>query len=183
MNNAKFPLDSTAVRQAIGYSIDRDAIVKALFGDLGVNKAWQSLNPPISAKYADITAWSRLHAAAGQGHEPHDRRRLEEERRPASGPRTARPRRSRSSTTAGNKQRELIEQVMQKQLGDERVQALDQEQERRRPLRHDPRRRDLPAHDLRIERHERQPGSVHRSSARRTSRRRRTTRPGTTCRG
>ena len=29
MNNAKFPFDSTAVRQAFAYSIDRDAIVEA----------------------------------------------------------------------------------------------------------------------------------------------------------
>ena len=29
INNAKFPFDSTAVRQAVGYAIDRDAIVEA----------------------------------------------------------------------------------------------------------------------------------------------------------
>ena len=42
----------------VAYAIDRDAIVKRLFGDLGVNKAVQTLNPPILAKYSDTTAWS-----------------------------------------------------------------------------------------------------------------------------
>jgi peptide/nickel transport system substrate-binding protein len=36
MNNAKFPFDSLKVRQAFGYAIDRDAIVKRLFGGVGV---------------------------------------------------------------------------------------------------------------------------------------------------
>ena len=42
---AKFPFDSKAVRQAIGYAIDRDAIVKKLFGPLGVTKAGQLAEP------------------------------------------------------------------------------------------------------------------------------------------
>ena len=45
MNNAKSPFDSVAVRQAVAYSIDRDAIVKRLFGDLGVTKASQTPQP------------------------------------------------------------------------------------------------------------------------------------------
>ena len=36
---------TSAVRQAIGYAIDRDAIVKQLFGDLGVDKPMQTLQP------------------------------------------------------------------------------------------------------------------------------------------
>ncbi len=47
MNNAKAPFDDVAVRQAFAYAIDRDAIVKRLFGGLGVDKAVNSLNPPI----------------------------------------------------------------------------------------------------------------------------------------
>src|SRR5262249_37827492 len=35
INNAKFPFDSVPVRQAFAYAIDRNAIVKRLFGDLG----------------------------------------------------------------------------------------------------------------------------------------------------
>lgn len=58
MNNAKFPFDSVAVRQAVGYALDRDAIVNRLFGDVGVTKAVQTLNPPIVSRYADRQAWS-----------------------------------------------------------------------------------------------------------------------------
>jgi len=47
LNNAKAPFDSEAVRQAVAYSMDRDAIVKRLFGDIGVDKAAQSLEPPL----------------------------------------------------------------------------------------------------------------------------------------
>jgi peptide/nickel transport system substrate-binding protein len=57
-NNARFPLDSKAVRQAIGYSLDRDAIVNSLFGTLGVTKATQTLNPPIVSQFSDTTAFS-----------------------------------------------------------------------------------------------------------------------------
>jgi peptide/nickel transport system substrate-binding protein len=58
MNNAKAPLDSVPVRQAIAYAIDRDAIVSRLFGDLGVTEASQSLNPPITSNYGDQQAWA-----------------------------------------------------------------------------------------------------------------------------
>ena len=52
---AKPPFDSTAVRQAFGYAIDRDAIVKKLFGGLGVDTAANSLNPPWSRSTATRT--------------------------------------------------------------------------------------------------------------------------------
>lgn len=47
INNSKPPFDSVAVRQAFAYGLDRDAIVEALFGGLGVDKAVQSLNASI----------------------------------------------------------------------------------------------------------------------------------------
>jgi peptide/nickel transport system substrate-binding protein len=53
MNNAKFPFDSLAVRQAFAYSLDRDAIVNRLFGGLGVTEAVNSLNPPILSEFSD----------------------------------------------------------------------------------------------------------------------------------
>ena len=117
MNNAKFPLNSTPVRQSIAYSINRDEIVKALFGDLGVDKAWQSLNPPISAKYADITAWSGYtpqpdkvtSLMTGDGWAKNGSGVWAKNGKTAT---------LTVMTTAGNKQRELIEQVMQKQLGE-----------------------------------------------------------------
>ncbi|GGR27496.1 ABC transporter substrate-binding protein [Agromyces mediolanus] len=46
-NNSVAPFDSKAVRTAVAYSLDRDAIVKRLFGDLGVESAQQSFNTPI----------------------------------------------------------------------------------------------------------------------------------------
>lgn len=58
INNAKAPLDSEAVRQAIGYAIDRGAIVTRLFGALGVDEPMQTLNPPIHSAYADTEAWA-----------------------------------------------------------------------------------------------------------------------------
>ena len=61
MNNAVFPLDSVPVRQAIADSIDRNAIVRLLFGPLGVTKATNSLNPPILAAYSDQQAWAGYH--------------------------------------------------------------------------------------------------------------------------
>lgn len=47
LNNSKAPFDSLAARQALGYAIDRDAIVKRLFGSIGVDKAAQSFFTPI----------------------------------------------------------------------------------------------------------------------------------------
>ena len=57
-NSSKFPFDSKAVRQAVGYSIDRDAIVNKLFGPLGVTKAVNSLNPFVVKDYSDPNAWA-----------------------------------------------------------------------------------------------------------------------------
>ena len=58
MNNAKAPFDDIAVRQAAAYSLDRDAIVKRLFGAIGVTTAQQSFNPPIVSAYADPKGFS-----------------------------------------------------------------------------------------------------------------------------
>jgi peptide/nickel transport system substrate-binding protein len=52
LNNAAFPFDSKAVRQALAYSIDRDAIVQRLFGSLGLENAQQSFNSPIVGAFA-----------------------------------------------------------------------------------------------------------------------------------
>ena len=44
------------MRQAFGYAIDRDAIVKQLFGKLGVKKAVNSINPFAIQDYSDQEA-------------------------------------------------------------------------------------------------------------------------------
>jgi peptide/nickel transport system substrate-binding protein len=44
LNTGRFPFQTKNVRQAVAYSINRNAIVRNLFGVLGVTKASQSLN-------------------------------------------------------------------------------------------------------------------------------------------
>lgn len=58
MNNEAFPFDSLAVRQAFAYSLDRDAIVEALFGGLDITTAWNTLNPPIQEEFTDQEAFA-----------------------------------------------------------------------------------------------------------------------------
>jgi peptide/nickel transport system substrate-binding protein len=59
INNAAFPFDSVKVRQAFAYSIDRDVVVERLFGGLGITEALDTLNPPITAEFADTEAFSK----------------------------------------------------------------------------------------------------------------------------
>jgi peptide/nickel transport system substrate-binding protein len=59
INNQRPPFDTVAVRQALAYAIDRDAIVNRLFGKLGVTKAVNSLNPYVVADYSNPDAWSK----------------------------------------------------------------------------------------------------------------------------
>lgn len=58
INNAKPPFDSLAVRQALAFSIDRDAVVEALFGGLGLTEALQTINAPILSAYSDTEAFA-----------------------------------------------------------------------------------------------------------------------------
>lgn len=58
MNNAAAPFDSVAVRQAFAYSLDRDAIVEALFGGIDVTEASNALDPPIMAPYTNEDAFA-----------------------------------------------------------------------------------------------------------------------------
>ena len=57
-NNGKAPFDDAKVRQAVSYAIDRDAVVKRLFGPLGVNSAMQTMVPLVAKPFA-TTAWSK----------------------------------------------------------------------------------------------------------------------------
>lgn len=66
MNVSRPGLNSRAVRQAIGYAVDRDAIVKKLFAPVGVTTAAQTLNPPIQYAYSDPTAWATYKKNLGQ---------------------------------------------------------------------------------------------------------------------
>ncbi len=97
MNNGKAPFDDVAVRQAIGYAIDRNAIVNRLFGGIGVKEAINSLNPPIQAAVLEPTGVRELQARPRPGQQHHDRRGLCQGFATASGPRAARRCRSSSS--------------------------------------------------------------------------------------
>ncbi len=116
LNNGKFPFNNQTVRQAIAYAIDRDAIVKRLFGDVGLDEAMQTLNPPINSRYADTTAWSNYtldldkvnSLMTGDGWTKQGGVWTKNGKKAAFS----------VSSTAGNKRRELTEQILQVQLAD-----------------------------------------------------------------
>lgn len=58
MNNAEPPFDSVNVRKAFAYSLDRDAIVEALFGGIGLDTALNQLEAPILGDFTDPEAFS-----------------------------------------------------------------------------------------------------------------------------
>ena len=116
MNNSVAPFDDVAVRQAVAYAIDRDAIVNKLFGGIGVTTAVNSLNPPILAEFSNQEAYSgykldldkvdEIMTGAGYAKD---------------GDVWAKDGKKVSfvlKSTAGNKRRELTEQVMQQQLAE-----------------------------------------------------------------
>ena len=58
INNAKAPFDTKEVRQAFAYALDRDAIVEALFGELGIDTAMNSFNATILGDFGDPDAFA-----------------------------------------------------------------------------------------------------------------------------
>lgn len=116
LNNAAFPMDSVAVRQAIAYSIDRQAIVKRLFGDLGVEDPQQSFNTPVVGAFAadDFSKYTldldkATELMEGDGWSKNSDGIWEKGGSPAT---------FAIETLAGNKRRDLTTQVMQAQLKD-----------------------------------------------------------------
>ena len=116
LNNSVAPFDSVPVRQALAYSIDRDAIVKRLFGSLGIDKAQQSFNTPMVAPFAaddfseytlDLDKVDELMKGDGWAKNADDVW--------AKGGETAT---FSIKTLAGNKRRDLTVQVLQSQLKD-----------------------------------------------------------------
>ena len=114
INNSKAPFDTKEVRQALGYSIDRDAVVNKLFGGLGVKKAVQSFNPPIISKFSgsdfsvytkDLAKVDSLMKGAGWA-------------KGADGiwAKGADRASFKLRTTAGNKRRELTQEILIAQL-------------------------------------------------------------------
>jgi peptide/nickel transport system substrate-binding protein len=117
LNNAEFPFDSLAVRQAFAYSLDRDAVVEALFGGIGITEASQSLNPPIMSKYTDVEAFSGYtldlekvdELMTGDGWEKNAGGFWEKGGQQAD---------IEFITTTGNARRELTQQVVQEQAAE-----------------------------------------------------------------
>lgn len=116
LNNAAAPFDSVAVRQALAYSIDRDAIVKRLFGSLGIDQAQQSFNSPIVSPFAaddfsqyslDLDKVDELMEGDGWAKDSDGVWAKAGETATFS-----------IKTLAGNKRRDLTVQVLQSQLAD-----------------------------------------------------------------
>ncbi len=114
MNNGTFPFDSQPVREAIAYSVDRKAIVERLYGSLGVKEPSQSFLSPLLSTYAasafakytrDLARVQQIMTGAGWA-------------KNADGiwAKNGRPARFTIVSLAGNKRRELTEQVLQTQL-------------------------------------------------------------------
>lgn len=116
LNNAAAPFDSVAVRQALAYSIDRDAIVKRLFGSLGIDKAQQSFNSPMVAPFAsdDFSQYSLDLDKVDELMEGEGWKKNSDDVW-AKGGETAT---FSIKTLAGNKRRDLTVQVLQSQLAD-----------------------------------------------------------------
>lgn len=113
-NNAKAPFDSTAYRQAVAYSLNRKAIVTRLYGALGVTEPTQSVLTPIIAQYggtdfaqyeSDPAKVAALMQGDGWSKDP-------DGIWAKNGTRAA----FTITSLAGNKRRELTEQILQQQL-------------------------------------------------------------------
>ncbi|MCI3271676.1 ABC transporter substrate-binding protein [Streptomyces cylindrosporus] len=114
LNNARFPFDSAAVRKAFAYSVDREAIVKRLFGSYGVTAPAQSFQSPLVSRYAstdfsvykpDAAKTAQLMTADGWA-------------KNGSGYWAKNGKEAAFTVTslAGNQSRELTEQILQAQL-------------------------------------------------------------------
>lgn len=58
LNNGVFPFNDVAVRKAVAYAVDREAVVTRLFGALGVKTPLNDLNGTIVNKYTDTAAYA-----------------------------------------------------------------------------------------------------------------------------
>ena len=123
LNQGKPPFDDTNVRKAVAYSIDRSAIVQRLFGGIGVNEPLQFLNAPIVKQYVDENAFSQYKVDKGQA----DKLLTASGYAKGSDGMYAKNGQKLSftvRTTAGNKRRELTQQILQSQLKDAGIEML-----------------------------------------------------------
>jgi peptide/nickel transport system substrate-binding protein len=115
MNNSRFPFDTVAARQALAYAVDRSALVEKLFGPLGVTEPSNSFTEYVVKQYGDINAFANYKLdlnkvnslMTGAGFTKGSDGIWAKGGRKAS---------FTINSTAGNKRRELTEQVLQSQL-------------------------------------------------------------------
>ncbi|AXK37029.1 peptide ABC transporter substrate-binding protein [Streptomyces armeniacus] len=114
LNNDEFPFDSLPVRKAVAYAVDRAAIVKKLYGSLGVEKPSQSFVTPMVGQYggSDFSKYTRDLKAVDQEMKGAGWRKDKDGLWAKDG-RTAA---FTLVSLAGNKRRELTEQILQTQL-------------------------------------------------------------------
>lgn len=117
LNNEAAPFDNLDVRKALIYGLDRDAVVEALFGDIGITEAVNSFLPSVLVEYSlpafekytfnEAESTSLLEDAGwsknSDGKWEKDGELLE----------------FTISTTSGNDGRQLMMEVIQKQLQDQ----------------------------------------------------------------
>jgi peptide/nickel transport system substrate-binding protein len=115
MNNGKAPFDDINFRMAIGYAIDRDAIVNRLFSGVGVTKSLQTVTAPILAPFASSQAFATYKKDLNRVNQ------LMTQSGWAKGSdgiwaKGGQQATFEMKTTSGNKRRELTEQILQQQL-------------------------------------------------------------------
>jgi peptide/nickel transport system substrate-binding protein len=115
MNAGKPPFDDINFRKAVGFSVDRDAIVKRLFGGLGVDKALQTVTAPILRPFASSTAFGAYKIDLNK---VNDLMTKSGWKKGTDGiwEKGGQKATFELKTTAGNKRRELTAQVLQQQL-------------------------------------------------------------------
>jgi peptide/nickel transport system substrate-binding protein len=115
MNNARFPFTDPAVRRAVSYATDRHAIVKQLFGRLGVDQPSNSINPYALKDYSNQDAWSKYHLDLSMA----SKLMTDAGWKKDSNGVWAKDGKTASftlTTTAGDKRRQLTTQILQEEL-------------------------------------------------------------------
>jgi peptide/nickel transport system substrate-binding protein len=114
LNNSHYPFTDEKVREALGYSIDRDAVVKQLFGKLGVKTAANSVNPFAIQDFSDQQAFAGYHLDLSKVTSI-----MTADGWTKSGgiwTKNGKPATFTLSTTSGNKRRELTATIVQSEL-------------------------------------------------------------------
>ena len=115
VNMAAGALADQKVRQAIGYSIDRNQIVNTLFGKLGVHTALNVINAPIVNNYSNPNAFANYTLDSSKANSLLQSAGYTKD---SSGyyAKSGQELSFTIQSTTGNKRRELTEEVLQKQL-------------------------------------------------------------------